>query len=301
MTQAQPASDKPLQSLRDYLMLRKTQIEARIDKGMSADRLIRIAHTAATKTPKLALCPPESIYMALLAAGQLGVEPNTSLKHGYLVPRWNAKTRQNEAVFQVGYQGLIYSAIRSGSVRAVWAEVVCENDRFEAPRGHNPDIVHHVNLKDPGEIIAAYAVAVMPDGTKKDALMSRAQIEKNRDSGGGQDGPSAIWRDHFGEMAKKTAIIRLMKTVGMGPSLAAALEAEEGEVSDGADEGGVLAEGETVVEGASKPTARGGAVAQRARGALAGHGPAQLPEPSALREVQTAAASAAPEAVSEGR
>lgn len=220
--QAQPPTtpETALNSLLSYLKIRIPAIQERIAKTMSAERLIRIAYTAATKTPKLLECPPETVYNSLCRAGQLGIEPETAQKHAYLIPRWNNKTRRTECTLQVSYFGLIYVAKRSGACLNVWAETVHENDKFEAPRGHHPNIIHHRHLKAPGDIIAAYAVAVLPGGEVTDALMSVEEIGAIRDATFKEgEKPSGPWATHFGEMAKKTAIIRLMKLLPSGPTM----------------------------------------------------------------------------------
>jgi recombinational DNA repair protein RecT len=57
----------------------------------------------------------------------------------------------------------------------------------------------------------------LPSGEKKDALLSRLQVEQVRDRVFGEGKASGPWQTDFPEMAKKTAIRRLFKTLGVGP------------------------------------------------------------------------------------
>ncbi len=71
-------------ALLKFLEARRGQIEAAAEKHLSPDRQLRMALTATIKTPKLLECSPESFYLSMLTASQLGIELNG--RDGHLVP-----------------------------------------------------------------------------------------------------------------------------------------------------------------------------------------------------------------------
>jgi recombination protein RecT len=230
MSQARDeASDRALKELWMYLSSRKDKLAKSVAKNVEPDRMLRIAYTAATKTPKLLMCPHETLFMALVKAGQMGLEPNTAFDHGYLIPRYNSMTKQMEANFEPSYKGLIHVAYKTGAVKAIWAEVVYERDVFRPVRGHSPDIIHepYFGAERRGDMIGAYAVALLPDGTRKDSLLHREDIDRIKAFVSAQNREGELkgpWVSNEGEMAKKSAIRNLFKTLGVGPLEEAASE-----------------------------------------------------------------------------
>jgi len=274
----------PAKTLQDFLAPRLAKMGASaVNKTLTPDRLMRVALVAASRNQKLLECSPESVYHALVRAQQLGLEPETAHQHAYLIPRWNSKARRMECVFQTGYMGLIHLAVRDGAARAIWAEVVYEGEPFDAPAGYHPEIHHGRKLECiGGNMIGVYAVAVLPSGEKKDALLSRLQVEQIRDRVFPDGKVSGPWATDFAEMAKKTAIRRLFKTLGVGP---AQLDDEDSEPEAAADE-------TPAEEPAQRRSPRAAALSSFARGSAE---PA-LPEASSI----VAVPEGEPEAVVEG-
>jgi recombination protein RecT len=98
------------------------------------------------------------------------------------------------------------------------AQIVYSNDIFEWEQGDNPKLVHKPSLMidEAAKPVVVYAVA-RKDGLVVDRVVMRiAEIEKimrSSKSGWDKDTQSSkgIWKDHWEEMAKKTAIRRLAK------------------------------------------------------------------------------------------
>jgi len=184
-------------------------------KHVTPERLIRIGMNAASRNPKLMECSPESIVGAVVNCSVLGVEPNL-LGHAYIVPFFNGSTKRMEAQFQLGYRGLIDLARRTGEITSVYAHEVYEGDEFEYSYGLDKDLKHKpIDEEDESKITHFYAVYKLKDGAFDFIVMSRKQVEKHRDrftksqKNGNVFGP---WKDHFTEMAKKTVLIKLLKT-----------------------------------------------------------------------------------------
>jgi recombination protein RecT len=190
-----------------------------LPRTLDEARFVRICAGAFGRTPKLweAMKNPEgrqSILLAVMDAARLGLEPDGT--QGALVP----------------YKGLVkFLPMVSGLIELAWAgsqttlDVVAvhEADHFKYRLGTNPGIEHEPVLDDPGELIAAYAVAHTPGAAKpRFEVMSKAQIDRVRGrSRASDDGP---WVTDYEEMAKKTVARRLLKMTPKSPQLRAALE-----------------------------------------------------------------------------
>ncbi|RAS75217.1 recombinase RecT [Priestia endophytica] len=184
-------------------------------KHVTPERLVRIGLNAVSRNPKLMECTPETIVGAVVNCSVLGVEPNL-LGHAYIVPFFNGKTKKMEAQFQLGYRGLIDLARRTGEITSVYAHEVYEGDEFDYSYGLEKDLKHKpCGEDDESKITHFYAVYKLKDGAYDFVVMSRKQVESHRDrftksqKNGSVFGP---WKDHFTEMAKKTALIKLLKT-----------------------------------------------------------------------------------------
>ena len=212
-------------------------------KHLTADRMVRLAMLAVSKQPKLAECSPLSILKSMMVASELGLEPGGALGHGYLVPyRVNQAKRGeparwvNECQFIAGYRGLAKLARNSGEIEIVEAHPVYPGDKFVVRRGTVSELVHepdYLSGNDRGDkAVCYYALARYKSGAVQYEVMTRAQIETIMRStqSKGDYGP---WLDHFDEMARKTCIRRLAKSLPLeSEKFARALE-----MSDARDEG----------------------------------------------------------------
>jgi len=120
----------------------KNQLMMALPKWLSIDRFIRVAFTAVLKNPKLLDCTPESVASSFVQCASLGLEP--ILGRAHLVPYQNNTKpgRPLEMQMQVGYQGFIDLARRSGDIRDVKPFVVYEKDVFEIEYGDADRIMH---------------------------------------------------------------------------------------------------------------------------------------------------------------
>lgn len=193
-------------SLRDYIEARKANIAKIVPKHLTAERLTMVALAACTKEPKLLGCTPESVYLAVRQGAELGLEVGGALGHAYMVPMGSTAT------FICGYRGLIELAKRTGEVKDISARIVRSGDRFEVTFGYHEDIVHVPNLDEDGEVVAAYAIAILADGTRHAEVMTRSQLEavKKYSKGG-------LANNHFEEWCRKTTIRRLVKFLPLSP------------------------------------------------------------------------------------
>ena len=211
--------DEKLESL---LVKMGPQIQLALPKHLNADRMARVALTALRTTPKLAECEKWSFAACVLQAAQLGLEVNTPLGHAYLIPRANnRKGGIMECTLQIGYQGMIDLARRSGQVASIFAYTVHEGDAFEYALGLDPTLKHVPNVEavqSEKTMRFVYAVAKLRgDGDDRQfVVLTKRQVEERKARGAG--GPA--WKTDYLAMAKKTAVRALFTWLPKSPEMA---------------------------------------------------------------------------------
>ncbi len=180
---------------------------------------------------ELKKCDPRSIVTAIYGCAALGLVPDKTLGHVYIIPRKN-KAGQVLATLMPGYRGYIELARRSGAIGYVDARVVYVNDEFDVRWGTDPGVVHHpwfVRGKDePGEPWAAYCVAQLPGQSQYQFdVLTRTEIEAARNSSEGSNKEWSPWVQHPAEMWRKTAVRRASKYWPLSPMLAQAVAWDE--------------------------------------------------------------------------
>lgn len=168
-------------------------------------------HNIARNKDLLEKCTVESIFDALRQAAEVKLEVTGILGEGYLIEQ------KGQATFQAGYRGLMKLARRSGLVDSIDCHMVFERDQFAIQLGTNPAIVHNPEpFGDRGQYIGVYAWARLRTGDLIIEPLSMADIEKVRKASRFPTGPYSPWTNWFEEMARKTALKRLMKRLPLG-------------------------------------------------------------------------------------
>ena len=198
-------------------------IKSALPRHMTPERMCRVALNTIRRTPELLECAPETMVAAIVEASSLGLEID-SRGQAYLVPFRNKYTGRKEVQLIPGYKGLADLAYRSGRVDSIFAEVVCENDKFRFSLGLNPTLEHTPSLEDRGKLIAVYAVARMKESAPQFVVMGKGDIDKIKKASKAGGGP---WRDWEAEMWKKTAIRRLCKMLPLSPEMQRAVSLDE--------------------------------------------------------------------------
>jgi recombinational DNA repair protein RecT len=115
--------------------------------------------------------------------------------------------------------GIIKKMRNSGQLASIVAHEVYKKDHFVYKLGDEEQIIHepYMGDGDPGEIIAAYSIARLKDGTIQREVMTRAQIDKVRNVSKSKDkGP---WVEWYGEQSRKTVVRRLSKYLPMSTEI----------------------------------------------------------------------------------
>ena len=198
------------------------QVSRALPKHLSADRFLRVAANALTRTPELLNCDEASFYKCLLELSQWGLEPDGRRAH--LIPFRNNRRGVTECQLILDYKGLVELALRSGLISKIHADVVCENDEFEYDRGEV--VRHRIDFRKPrGEMYAAYCIIRFRDGAEKSEVMTKEEIDAVRArSMAGRNGP---WVTDYNEMAKKTVFRRASKWLPLSAEIRDAIEADD--------------------------------------------------------------------------
>ena len=175
-----------------------------VPSHIDANAFVALTLACLRKNPKLAAAAvqnPQSFMAALSECARLGLVPGDTY---HLVPFGSEITGITD------YTGEIELIYRAGAVSSVKAEIVYRKDHFryttdmDRPE-HAPDW-----FGERGELIGAYAYAVMKDGaTSKVVVYSKAEIDRVKavsKTSGRSDSP---WNQWYDRMALKTVIHRL--------------------------------------------------------------------------------------------
>lgn len=214
-TQLAEKPNNPVAIIRDQMGNLAPELKAALPAHVTVEKFSRVAMTAIQNDPNLLQADRRSLFGAVVRLAQDGLLPDG--REAALVI-FNTKDGNNwikkvQAMPMIA--GVLKKIRQSGEVAKISAQCVYENDVFEQRLGYDED-VHHVPPalgKPRGDIIGAYATAVLKDGTKLLEVMDLDQINQVRAvSKTGQKGP---WADWFSEMARKTVMRRLSKRLPM--------------------------------------------------------------------------------------
>lgn len=171
-----------------------------------AERFAKMVYTAVCQSADLQACSPASIVKAASISASLGLDIDPR-GLAYLVPY------KNEATFQIGYQGLIELAYRSGKVKDISAHCIYESERGKVTIKRVDgrfSIEHPFDWQMPtGDIIAVYATAEVEGLGPKTIVLRKQEIEYFRSKSKCPNSPA--WKNDYPAMAKKTAIRQLAK------------------------------------------------------------------------------------------
>lgn len=207
---------------------RSDVIASLLPRGTDVDRFKRIVLQSINRNPQLKKCTPNSIVDAAAEAARLGLEPSGAIGGAHLVPYGNT------AQLIVDYRGLVELARRSGEIAAIDAAIVRQADRFHVRRGTEPAIDHVPDMEaaspaDPADeanpVTHVYAVARLRNGQRQFDVMTRDEVERIR--GRSRAGNAGPWRTDWHEMAKKTVLRRLSKTLPLTVEVRALIEMED--------------------------------------------------------------------------
>lgn len=212
-TQQQPKKENALVAFKTHLDERMGELSFALPSHISPERFQRVALTALQRKPDLLKCTKQSLWNACLLAAQDGLMPDG--REGAIVPygeNAQGKKQADIATWMPMIEGLRKKARNSGEIANWEVHAVRARDHFKFALGDNAFIEHepYFGAEDPGEVIGAYSIATMRDGTKSRDVMSIRDILKIKAKSKASNGP---WSDptFFPEMCKKTVARRHYK------------------------------------------------------------------------------------------
>lgn len=116
--------------------------------------------------------------------------------------------------FMPSFKGMAKMAKRYSTrkVKDIYSKVVRDGDEFEETIVNGqPSIGFRAKPFNNGEIIGVFAVCLFDDGGMIYETMSKDEVEKCRKSSKAQNSPA--WRQFWSEMARKTVMRRLCKSI----------------------------------------------------------------------------------------
>lgn len=232
-------------SLSNQLNTRAEQFKMVLPAHIKPEQFQRTIITAVQSDPDLLKADRQSLLLACMKAAQDGLLPD---KREAALVVFSTRVKQGNqwtSVKQVQYMPMVYGLrkkiLQSGEISSIETNVVYraefESGAFiyeagtEAVLRHRPSLMLTDEESSDDNIIAAYSVAVMKDGTRSYEVMRRAEINKVRQvSQTGSVGrtkynsnevsqPKGPWVDWFAEMAKKTVMRRHSKVLPMSGDL----------------------------------------------------------------------------------
>lgn len=215
-------------SIADMIKAMEPEIKKALPSVITPERFTRMALNAISNMPKLQECTPMSFLAALMNAAQLGLEPNSPLGQAYLIPYENKKAKIVECQFQIGYKGMIDLVYRNEQVQTIQSQIVYENDEFEYELGLDAKLYHKPVLEDRGEMRLVYALFKLKNGGYGFEVLSREAVVSHAEKySQGIHSSYSPWKTNFEDMAKKTAIKRVLKLAPMKTEFARAIATDE--------------------------------------------------------------------------
>lgn len=195
---------------REFLEGRANEFKLALPPSIPAERFVRTALTAVNALPDLLKEFDQPSIRLSLGTACFRAAQDGLVFDGREAALVVFKSKEGPKVQYIPMvYGLMKKARNSGEISRIEARVVYYGDEFTYELGDNERLVHKPNLKARGDVVAAYAIAHLRDGSVQREVMSKAEIEAIRArSRAANYGP---WITDWSEMARKTVIRRLSK------------------------------------------------------------------------------------------
>lgn len=204
----------PIDALKKDIQLMSDQFGKALPSHIPAERFVRVIMTAVSQNPDVALANRQSFMSAAMKCAQDGLVPDG--REAALV-HYKMKSGEVSVSYQPMVSGIIKRARNSGEIGNWSTQVVKTNDEFDFELGDNEFMRHKPALSKRGDVMGAYSIVTLKDGTKSREWMNIEEINAIRArSKSGDYGP---WKSDFDEMCKKTVIKRHSKRLPMSTDL----------------------------------------------------------------------------------
>lgn len=211
---------------------RANSIFSMLPSNVSPEKFRNTALAAVKKNPDLLKCTMRTLFSAITSAALDGLMPDG--KEGVIQDRNVKVSKRNQAdrwethaTWQPMFHGLRKRS-RELDGLLVDAQVVYKNDLFKRIQGDDPKLVHEPTDpdKDPGPMIAVYAIFKREDGTiLHREVMRKSEVEDTRATSKQPDG--LMWKTFTTEAWRKTVGRRGFKSVPVSENMAAILDRDD--------------------------------------------------------------------------
>jgi recombination protein RecT len=209
MPKTEVAKKTKQSQFRDLVEAMKPKMAGLLPKHLTPERIAKVLIVEASRTPEIMECSTRSVAESIMLSAQLGLEPGGTLGHIYFIPFKDKRRRETTCTPIIGYKGYLELARRSGQVARLDARVVYEGEPFKVSAGLKPDIQHTIRGdvdRSDNKLIAAYAVAILKDGSEYFEVMWRSEIDTTKSRSKGAHSDRSPWSTDYARMARKTAI-----------------------------------------------------------------------------------------------
>lgn len=181
------------------------KLKTSLPANINPDRFTRVAITSLQQNPDILKADRNSLYLAILACAQAGLEPDG--KQAALV-RFGDKVQ-----FMPMVAGIILRLADCGITCDT--QVVHEGDLFDVQYGDDPKIIHKPAKlgSERGKMIGAYAILRSKDGTVYREVMDAEQIEAVRNQSRAKNG--LLWTQFASEAWRKSVLRRCAKRIAV--------------------------------------------------------------------------------------
>ncbi|WGM03802.1 recombinase RecT [Arsenophonus nasoniae] len=195
-------------------------IAALLPAQVTPEQFTRTAATALIENTDLQKADKQSLVLALTRCAKDGLMPDG--REAALI------VRKQKAVYMPMVDGVIKRARQSGQVANIIAKVVYAQDEFEYVIDENGEhLTHRPAFVDGDEVVKVYAFAKLNSGELVVEVMSRADVEKIRNTVKSAKDLSSPWVKWFDRMALKTVIHRLARRLPCASELFSMFEVYE--------------------------------------------------------------------------
>lgn len=207
--------------------------------GKDGQRFITSIVSHVAQNPELQKCEHMTLFTAAMQCEALKLSPSMTLGEAYIVPFKDNANNRIVATFQIGWQGYVQLALRSGQYKTINVIEIKKGELIYHDRltGQiETKFIEDDEVREQTETIGYYAMFELTNGFVKSMYWSKKKMEQHAlkySKGYASDqkkGTSyTFWSKSFDEMAKKTMIRQLIGK--WGPK---SLEMRMGFENDGA-------------------------------------------------------------------
>ena len=196
-----------LPAVRDYIQSDRIQNALKQRLNEKSGAFVASILELVNDDTNLAKCDPRQVLVEAMKAATLDLPLSKSLGYAYVIPY------KNRPVFQIGYQGYIQLALRTGQYRHINADCIYEGEEIIPDRLRGIFSIEGQKTSD--KIWAYFAYLELISNFQKSVYMTREQVESHaKKFSKSYDNPNGPWSTDFDAMAKKTVLRKLIPKFG---------------------------------------------------------------------------------------